>query len=371
MGYLGRLYHLIDLSTALIPYHFIKSGRAFKPLRMALMVTHRCNLRCAMCMIVERDAELREKDLTTNELKLIISKIPSRTLITFTGGEPFVRKDILDLVAYASQNHRVNLITNGVLFNEEKIERLMSLAPKRVFQKGAILVGVSVQGIGETHDAVVGVKGAFEKVRDHVIQFRESRKQWGKCLPLLDIKSVITEQNVEQMNNLVDFAREMEADFCTFQIVNTQDSSYGITDVNKEAYLVPPPPVRFSKMDELREQLVIVEKRKKEVPFEIRFNPILPPDEIVRRYQNAIDIWDYGCFVPWTTAHIGPTGKVFPCYSINCGNLLEKSFDEVWNGTTFREFRKSLREAKIFPGCEGCCFISYRGKRARNSVKTR
>ncbi len=362
MGYLGRLYHAVDLATALVPYHFVKSGRAFTPLRVALMVTHRCNLRCAMCMIVEREAELREKDLTTSELKLIIHKIPSRTLVTFTGGEPFVRRDILELLRFAARDHRVNLITNGALLNGEKISQLLALAPKRVFQKGLILVGVSVQGIGETHDAVVRVKGTFDRVRANLETFREERKKWGKSLPLLDIKSVITEENVAQMNDIVDLAVEMEADFCTFQIVNTQDSSYGIEDVPEEAYMTPPVPVRFEKIDTLREQLEKIEARRKEVPFEIRFNPILPPAEIVRRYRNAINIADYGCYVPWSTAHIGPTGNLFPCYSINCGNLLEKTFDEAWNGEAFRAFRRKLREAKIFPGCEGCCFISYRGR---------
>ena len=366
MGYLGRLYHAIDLSTALIPYHFIKSGRAFTPLRVALMVTHRCNLRCAMCMIVERDAEFREKDLSTHELKLIIHKIPDRTLITFTGGEPFVRRDIIDLMAHAAKRHRINLITNGVLLNDEKVSQLLALAPRRVFQKGLILVGVSVQGIGETHDAVVRVRGAFEKVRANLLKFREERKRWGKSLPLLDIKSVITEENVEQMDKLVDLAEEMEADFCTFQIVNTQDSSYGIEDVPEEAYLTPPPPVRFTKIDALKAQLEAIERRRKRVPFEIRFNPILPPGEIVKRYQNAIRIEDYGCYVPWSTAHIGPTGNLFPCYSINCGNLLEKSFEEAWNGAAFRAFRRKLRDAKIFPGCEGCCFISYRGRKGKD-----
>ena len=364
MGYLGRLYHAIDLSTALIPYHFIKSGRAFTPLRVALMVTHRCNLRCAMCMIVERDAEFREKDLSTHELKLIIHKIPDRTLITFTGGEPFVRRDIIDLMAHAAKRHRINLITNGVLLNDEKVSQLLALAPRRVFQKGLILVGISVQGIGETHDAVVRVRGAFEKVRANLLKFREERKRWGKSLPLLDIKSVITDENVEQMDKLVDLAEQMEADFCTFQIVNTQDSSYGIEDVPEEAYLTPPPPVRFTKIDALKAQLEAIGRRRKRVPFEIRFNPILPPGEIVKRYQNAVHIEDYGCYVPWSTAHIGPTGNIFPCYSINCGNLVEKSFEEAWNGAAFRAFRRKLRDAKIFPGCEGCCFISYRGKKA-------
>jgi len=364
MGYLGKLYHFIDLSSALVPYHFIKSGWAFDPLRIALMVTHRCNLRCAMCMIVERDAEFRDKDLTTPELKLIISRIPSRTLITFTGGEPFVRRDILDLLAYASENHRVNLITNGVLFQEEKIAGVVSLAPKNLFQKGPILIGVSIQGIGQTHDEIVGIKGSFEKARAHVLQFQEEKKRQGKKLPLLDIKSVITDENVGQMNELVDFAQEVGTDFCTFQIVNTQDSSYGITDVTEDAYLTPPAPVRFSNIETLEQQLALIEKRRQEVPFEIRFNPILPPGEIVRRYKNAIDINNYGCFVPWTTAHVGPSGNLFPCYSINCGNLLEKTFDEAWNGQVFRDFRKRLRDSKIFPGCEGCCFISYRGKQS-------
>ncbi len=366
MGYLGKLYHLIDLSSALVPYHFIKSGRAFTPMRIALMVTHRCNLRCAMCMIVERDAEFRDKDLSTPQLKLIISRIPSRTLITFTGGEPFVRRDILDLLAHATRDHRVNIITNGVLFRDELIRGVVSMAPRRLFQKGPILVGVSIQGLGETHDRVVNVKGAFEKAREHVFQLQEEKKRQGKSLPLLDIKSVITDDNVGQMNDLVDFAKEVGADFCTFQIVNTQDSSYGITDVSEDAYLTPPPPVRFSNIETLREQLAIVERRKKEVPFEIRYNPILPPGEIVKRYKNEINIQDYGCYVPWTTAHIGPGGNLFPCYSINCGNLLEKTFDEAWNGAVFREFRRKLRDAKIFPGCEGCCFISYRGKRGKD-----
>ncbi|MCD4655872.1 radical SAM protein, partial [bacterium] len=106
-----QLYQSLNNLHAAIPRRFFKNGYSFPPLRVGCVLTHRCNLRCAMCFVWKHgDSQLAEKELTTDEWKHVIDQIPNHAIVTFTGGEPLVRKDLRELLIYACRKHRVHLV---------------------------------------------------------------------------------------------------------------------------------------------------------------------------------------------------------------------------------------------------------------------
>ena len=132
------------------------------PVLSELAITYRCNLKCAFCYAgcnLTQNPINSDKELTTKELKNIISKIFNQAKvpsISFTGGEPTLRKDLPELISYAKKlGMRVNLISNGTLIDKNKAEELVAA--------GLDSVQISIEGIdAKTHDHLVGKKGAFD-----------------------------------------------------------------------------------------------------------------------------------------------------------------------------------------------------------------
>jgi len=121
-------------------------------------VTRACNLRCIHCY-AKADNNPAPDELSTEEgFKLLedLSRFGS-PVILFSGGEPLVRPDILDLLNKAvSLGLRTVISTNGVLIDD--------LLAKELKKIGVSYVGISLDGWKEVHDKFRGVKGAFEKV---------------------------------------------------------------------------------------------------------------------------------------------------------------------------------------------------------------
>src|SRR5512135_3068163 len=116
-------------------------------------LTNRCNLRCAMCQIPAGP----QKELSTDEAKRLISdaSLLHPQSFVFSGGEPLLRDDIFDLIAFATRlKSNTCLTSNGTLINE-KIAGKLSDA-------GIGVVNISIDGREDIHDSLRG-KGNFKK----------------------------------------------------------------------------------------------------------------------------------------------------------------------------------------------------------------
>jgi len=93
--------------------------------------------------------------------------------------------------------------------------------------------------------------------------------------------------------------------------------------------------------------------------LDISFYPNFTQEEI-RRYYAEFEFkpssYPPRCLSPWMTVYIFPDGSVRPCEELDfsCGNIKENSFREIWNNDSFRNFRKTVKQLKIFPVCSKC-----------------
>ena len=146
-----NLFKVTIFSTLPFLKFFIRQKIDF----VSINVTDRCCLKCIMCNEWKED----KKDLSTEQWEDIIrqSKLLGVKTIFFSGGEPFLRKDIFDLINFTnSLNMDVSFITNAYLINEEKIQKL------KTFKINSVTI--SIDAIEEKFDYIRGVKGAFDKV---------------------------------------------------------------------------------------------------------------------------------------------------------------------------------------------------------------
>jgi len=119
-------------------------------------ITKQCNLACIHCYM-DADPRRAQGELTTAEAKAVIDDLAAFRVpvILFSGGEPLIRQDIFELMAYAvDKGIRVTLSTNGTLITPEVAQRLKDL--------GVGYVGISLDGIGAINDRFRGRSGAFD-----------------------------------------------------------------------------------------------------------------------------------------------------------------------------------------------------------------
>ncbi len=357
-----QIYRFInDMHTA-VPKK-LGRGYAFPPLRVGCVLTHRCNLKCSMCFVWKRGSDsLQKGELTTAEWLSIFRQVPRYGIITFTGGEPLIRGDLPELLDAACSRHRVHLVSNGTLFKPEFAEHCIDLAPKSLFGKGLLSVGISLEGPAEVHDTMVRVPGSFQRTTDALRDLVRYKKKKNRKFPLVDLKIVICRETLESLGSLYELADEIGIDIISYQQCSTQESSYGIDDAPADAMSRMPPPVEEIEEDVLTREINNLKSLAEKGRTTLRFNPDMPVDYFLRRYKNRFPLKEFTCSAAWSIMHVGPYGTVYPCFSIPMGNLRAQTLMEAWNGKPYRDFRKKLKDATIFPGCVGCCVMKMKNR---------
>lgn len=189
-----------------LPSHLLQFSADKKPV-VVWNVTKACNLRCIHCY-ASADNNPAENELTTEEGFRLLEDLAQFgcPVVLFSGGEPLVRPDILDLINKAvALGLRAVLSTNGTLIDEALARELKNL--------GLSYVGISLDGTGEVHDRFRVSKGCFEKV----VKAIENCKREGIKVGL---RFTINKFNAEEIPKVFDFVEEMEIPrICFYHLV--------------------------------------------------------------------------------------------------------------------------------------------------------
>ena len=171
----------------LLKYIWTKFKR--RPIFLNLEVTKRCNARCKHCDYWKGPHEPELKDYIP-----VIQKI-NPLIISFTGGEPMVRKDIFDLIQNIKEKGGLlylSLVTNGALLNLEKAERLS--------KAGIDQLSISLDFLDERHDQNRGIKGLFA----HLSNLIPNLSHIG--FDNVALNTVIMESNLDQITQIAEQA---------------------------------------------------------------------------------------------------------------------------------------------------------------------
>jgi MoaA/NifB/PqqE/SkfB family radical SAM enzyme len=166
---------------------------SYLPGEVVWAVTRRCNLKCKHCSIAGEDPE----ELTTEEGFGIIEEAAKlgHVKFAFTGGEPLLRDDIYDLIEYASSfDMQVVMATNGTLITKEVAEKLKKAGLERA--------AMSIDGIGNVHDELRGVNGAFEDVL-------RGMKACGDVGLATQLFTMVTRDNYSELPKIITLADDL------------------------------------------------------------------------------------------------------------------------------------------------------------------
>ncbi len=349
---------------SLAPYYF-GWKHALPPAHVFFEVTYRCNLRCQMCHYLEiiEDTETNrtfKNELSAEKIKSIIKGLPKYSLITFTGGEAFMKSEFLDILEFTASRHKVHIITNGTMLNERVVNFLIQRRVKSFFGPGIFYIGVSLEGVEKLHDEITQVPGSFAKTKQGLERLTTARG--NNKFPLTHLTCVIDKKNVMELVPLYCYAESLGINVCNFALKNPAEYNH-YENYNDEIHLRQPAPlVEEIDPEILRKQLDQLIENSQKFNSRLRFSPnFITVEEIVRYYTNQSYYKDYRCYIPWSKAAVSAYGDVFSCPHYPIGKAGEGEDTLSWDSQRVKKFRKMLKEEKIFPGCLGCCQSEYIG----------
>ncbi|MBI4709160.1 MAG: radical SAM protein [Candidatus Portnoybacteria bacterium] len=338
--------------------YYLGNGKALKPFRYSLELTYRCNLNCPFCYV----GSLRNlNELSKEEWFGVIDQIPFWGFITLVGGEPLLRNDFLEILdkSLKKVQGRVNVVSNGILLTEE--------ISKHFIDKKLLLLSVSLDGYGETHDKNRNREGIFEKAVTNLKTLIDMRK--GKKYPLLDIKTIVMENNLDDLVKLYQLCDELGIEFLSLSFLrnNNLKQSSNLREAFGEEFWKQDYPIKsyfdINHFKEVYGELQgLAAKGKTKLRFAPKFKENGHFQDIDNFFQDNISestskIYK-PCLYPWSNVIINPEGEIYPCLSFKIGNVRNSSFMEVWNNKRFISFRRNLRKNKVFSSCQMCCELT-------------
>lgn len=265
----------------------------------SMVVTYRCNARCRMCHTWKHPTS-KEEELGPGAYE----NLPFMKTINVTGGEPFIREDLDELIAVLKKKtERLVISTNGFF-----TERIM-----RFFQRhGDVGIRVSIEGLSRSNDELRGLKDGFD---------RGMRTLAG--LHRLGVKDIgfgmtISDENRGDVVDLYSLSKMMDVEFATAAVHNSFyfhkfDNRFEAPEAVSEA------------LGELVAEM-LASKRIKDW-FRAYFNYGLI--NYVRGRRRLLP-----CEMGKDSFFVDPHGEVFPCNVLeeSMGNIKERPFAEIWSG---------------------------------------
>ncbi len=209
--------------------------------RILWEITPRCNMNCKHCLFYQNTKKGITKELSTEEVYKIIdnvSKDKNVSAIWISGGEPLLRKDIVEVCKYISSKGIVpSLSTNGILLDEDLIDKLYS--------SGVNYIHLSLDGAkAHTHDSLRGVPGSYNKLMKVMDLLKDSPINTGASF-------MVTEESVEELEEVVKIAEDKKLSVLSFYLV--AELGRGAKNFNKD---------KRSLIEELSSKIEKIEKNK-------------------------------------------------------------------------------------------------------------
>jgi radical SAM protein with 4Fe4S-binding SPASM domain len=301
------------------------------PILSEVAVTYRCNLRCTFCYAgcnCTRSPAGDGREMSTAEIKDVLraiceeAEVPS---VSFTGGEPTLRRDLPELVAHAKAlGMRVNLITNGTRVSDG-LARALAAA-------GLDSAQVSLEGVSaEVHERITLGPGSFRRSVAAVHHLAAAGVR-------VHTNTTINRDNLAECVRMPAF---VQADLGTERFSMNLMIPAGSGEVNRRLA------VRY---EEIGPHLLAIaeESRRRGVEFMwysptpmCLFNPV------------AHGLGNKGCSACDGLLSVAPNGDVLPCasYAEPVGNLLRQAVRDIWASRRAGQFRDKFL---AHPACHAC-----------------
>ena len=329
-----------------------KTGIIPHPSSMWLEATMRCNLNCRMCH--QKDLRrIKQTELTLDEIKSITDQAKKHAidLIELTGGELFIRKDIIDILKYIDEKKiYTKLNNNGTLITPEHMTELKKFR----FLESLVF---SIDGPEQVHNEIRGNRLAFQKAV-------KAFKDLGKTAFLKNISFVLMPDNSQYLEDMFKLSRDLKADrlqfmpemFVSQNEIDFSKKALSMQDGEDVFMEIKNTPLDASYPDKMKNAIQsIYALRRKYLIFAVIYPKIaykIPDQFFTGKYTKRLVC---KCF---SKLIIGVNGDVYVCPFIHkkVGNIKEQTIAEIWNNETMITLRKIIAKSPtLLPICHNCC----------------
>ncbi|MCR5430307.1 MAG: radical SAM protein [Eubacterium sp.] len=284
-----------------------------KKLNGTVIVTYRCNARCNMCNRFKAPSK-PEEEITVEAIK----KLPEMYFTNITGGEPFIREDLKDIVRELyKKSDRIVISTNG--FFTDRIVDLCKEFPE-------IGIRISIEGLEETNNKIRGLDDGFNK------GYTTLKKLVEMGMKDVGFGMTVQDANAKDLVALYDLSNEMNMEFATASLHN---SFYFVEAKN----IIHDRPMVAKEFEKLINKLLTSKSTKKW--FRAYFN-------------HGLINYIYGqkrllpCDMAFDTFFIDPYGDVMPCNGTKdkevMGNINQvEKWDDLWESEQAEKVRSTVR----------------------------
>lgn len=293
---------------------------AEKKLNGTVIVTYRCNARCTMCNRYKCPSK-PEEELSIETIK----KLPKMYFTNITGGEPFIREDLPEIVRELyKKSDRIVISTNGFF-----TDRIIKLCEE--FHN--VGIRISIEGLEETNNKIRGLDDGFNKGYSTLKKLVEMKH------PDVGFGMTVQDANAKDLVPLYDLSNELNMEFATASLHN---SFYFVEAKNI-----------------INDRLMVAREFEKLVNKLLESNS---PKKWFRAYFNhGLINYIFGqkrllpCDMAFDTFFIDPYGDVMPCNGTKnkeiMGNLNNQSWEELWNSEKAEKVRNTVRH------CDRQCWM--------------
>ena len=338
--------------------HVLKNLYLLKnePISLVHFVTNRCNARCSFCFIDFDDPKTFQGELTLEEIEILTKNLGKSLLnVNLTGGEPFARKDLIEIAKAYLRNSTIQSIyitTNASLPDRIKnfTEEITSFSPET-----ELTFQISIDDFPESHDRVRKVKNLFDKC---IETYRLLKKFGPKVNPVVSI--TVTEENCDNIKEIFKYFND-DCKINSIKCCIVRDEGVYKTPPDKKKRIYDAYNWLTDQINKKSQSKDIVNynsnsiqgklhKKKDAISWAMVKKMYLEP-----KYLSP-------CHAGGLFGVITANGKIFPCEILEnklLGNLRdeEMQFMKIWHNKTTKETKKWIVDSKC--NCTYECALSY------------
>lgn len=342
-----------DLFTILLPYLIsYKRNRwfgykNFTPMTLTYSVTAACQSRCKTCQIGAmycQDPTRPEKDLRLEEIEKIFQSMNPVYFFNMSGGEPFMRNDLPEIVSLACKYLKPRVIhtpTNAILSDKiiDNTERIINIV--RMYDPEVpVTVKPSIDGVGDLHDEIRGVKGNFKCLLKTIQGLKVLEDKYDNFH--LELGTVISNFNIEHLEEIEDYVHSLGVESYRNEVAECRTEFFNLED-----NITPPAEVYQKLIKEFARKVEENIGKKKKLAKTTEAMRVVYYDlagKILKEKRQVIP-----CYAGVSNVHINYDGGVWPCcvlgYEKQMGNLRDYhyNFQELWHSEEAEAVRKYIK----------------------------
>jgi len=332
----------------------LNSGMA-RPDWVSVNLTLKCNLACTFC----KTCYPVRQELSTREIKDIIDQTWLWGVKRFNpiGGEPFVRTDLEEILAYACEkDFYITLTTNGTLITPTRAARIAKIAYNRLH------FNVSLDGPNPWHDMGRG-EGNFDKAVRGYWNLREADAQAGNPLRKMSVNCIINKLNLSELPAFLYWCKD-ELGAQSVQFLNLFRHGDRIDPDIESMWITED---RLDELDDFVDFLIGFQTHEADENFRLA-NSIGDLQNIKKYYRHELDPLDGKCYSGWKELYVNADGSAIMCdgkldfLNGSFGDIRKQTLREMWTGPEIEKLRKNVKNCTT--PCIQDCYLRRRSDSA-------